>query len=336
MLVLLYQRKKDVKNMGNHEMMIFHAIEKYHHATMMELVRESELSASVIKQILEDMEAQGYIEKTMMNTATKGRNAFVYSLSKKQFMVLGVFVDEQTVDISIRDALNHTHYENHLYLKETKELEDFIVQLTKQFHVTCISMAAAGIVEDLYFYRDVNGKLIAYGICEHLSERLSIPIIIQNDVKTMMMGYVAKSKFKNLAYVYFSRTGVGSSYCIDGKILQGIHHFSGELGLIPFHGRKINDLIKEGPRDALIKDILIQIITTISTTIDPDQIVISGKNIPFHLEKEIKEACMEYLSERYPLCITFRNVPLQDVMDGVHYLGIQRLFEEYTKQGEKA
>ena len=92
--------------MGNHEMMIFHVIEKYHHATMIELLRESELSAPVIKQILEDMEMQGYIEKSMMYTASKGRNAFVYSLSKKRFMVLGVFVDEQTVDISIRDALD--------------------------------------------------------------------------------------------------------------------------------------------------------------------------------------------------------------------------------------
>ena len=322
--------------MGNNQMLVFQAITKYHHATMVELVRESNLSSPVVKQILEEMDSRGYVEKQMLNTSSKGRNANVYSLNHKKFMILGLFIDERTVDISIRDALSHTHYENHLYLKETKELEDFIVTLVERFAVTCVSVAAAGIVDGLYFYRNQKGTLGQFGICEQLSKRLSIPVIIQNDVKTMMMGYVANHTIKDLAYVYFSTTGVGSSYCFHKQMIQGVHHYSGELGMIPFYGKSINEIIQSGVDDQVMKNIITQIITIVSVTIDPQCIVIAGKNIPFHLEKEIKESCKTYLGDRYDLHLEFRNVPLLDVMEGVHYLGIQRLFEEYVKQGEKA
>lgn len=321
-----------VKNL----MLVFQAIAKYHHATIVELVRESGLSAPVVKSILEELETKGYIEKQLMNSSSKGRNANVYSLHNKSFMILGLFIDEQTVDIAIQDALSHTHYENHLYLKETKELEDFIVKLVERFQVRCVSVAAAGIVDGLYFYRDQNGSLIRFGICEHLHQRLSIPIIIQNDVKTMMIGYVSNSTIENLAYVYFSTTGVGSSYWFNKKMIQGVHHYSGELGMIPFHGKKINEILQMGVDDFIMKAIITQIITIVSVTIDPEWIVIAGKNIPFHLEKEIIAGSSVYLGDRYPLHLEFRNVPLHDVMEGVHYLGMQRLFEEYVKQGEKA
>lgn len=322
--------------MVTNQMLVFQAIKKYHHATMTELVRESGLSSPVVKLILEEMEAKGYVEKQIMNTSSKGRNANVYSLHNDKFMVLGLFIDEHTVDISIRDALSNTHYENHLYLKETKELEDFIVKLVERFHVTCVSVAAAGIVDGLFFYRDQKGTLTQFGICDQLNKRLSIPVIIQNDVKTMMMGYVSNSTVQDLAYVYFSTIGVGSSYCIDKKIIQGVHHYSGELGMIPLHGKKINEIIQSGAVNQEMKDIITQVITIISVTIDPKRIVIAGKNIPFHLEKEIKESSKSYLGDRYALQLEFRNVPLHDVMEGVHYLGIERLFEEYIKQGEKA
>ena len=50
-----------------------------------------------------------------------------------------------------------------------------------------------------------------------------------------------------------------------------------------------NEIIQSGVDDQVMKNIITQIITIVSVTIDPQCIIIAGKNIPFHLEKEIKE-----------------------------------------------
>lgn len=319
----------DIKRLNSLE--VVKAMYCFHHATMAELAKETGFSNSAIRTTLKTLEDTGIIEAATVDLSTGGRCPRRYAFSKQKFITLGLFIDEETVDITIRDITGHDYYQNHLYLRETQELEDFIVSLTARYQVKCVSVAAAGVVEGLCFYRDEYGKMVEYAISEHLKSRLDIPVVIENDVRTMMMGYQSNKQLNNFAYLYLNKHGVGSSYCLDANIWRGTNHFSGEIGLIPYHDQKINDIMKQHPDTQQMKQLLIHMIVVISTLIDPQTIVITGKNIPWHLEDEIEESCISYLSKKYPLHTEFRNFPLQDAIDGLHYLAVLKLFEEYTK-----
>lgn len=318
----------DIKRLNAFD--VLKSMYRFHHATMIELAKVTGFSASAIKTTLKTLEDAGIIEKTTLDLSTGGRCPARYAFQKNQFITLGLFIDEETVDITIRDITSHDYYQNHVYIKETKELEDFIVSLVARYQVKCVSVAAAGVVEGLCFYRDEYGKMVEYAITEHLKRRLTIPVVIENDVRAMMMGYQSNHLLNNVAYLYLNKSGVGSSYCLDTQIWRGSNRFSGEIGLMPFHGQKINDIMKQHPDTELMKQMLIQMIVTISTLIDPEKIVITGKMVPWHLEEEIYESCIACLTKKYPLHMEFRNFPLQDAIDGLHYLAVLRLFEVYT------
>ena len=66
-------------------------------------------------------------------------------------------------------------------------------------------------------------------IAVNLKAQLDVPVVVENDVKSMMMGVQADNQYESLAYVYMSQTGVGSAYYLNQQILKGNQAFSGEL-----------------------------------------------------------------------------------------------------------
>lgn len=302
-----------------------------HHGTIAEIASASGFSNSAVRTTLEWLKEKGVLKVQKLDLSTGGRCPRRYAFCQSRFRTLGLFIDDETVDITIRSIAGDDLYQNHVYIKENKELEDFVVMLVDRYAVNCVSVAGAGIIEGLSFYRDVQGVMVEYRITAHLKQRLSIPVVIENDVKAMMMGYQSKQQVELLAYLYISHTGVGSSYYLDSDIWRGSHHFSGEIGLMPYEGHKINEVIQQHPEEALMEKLIQHMIVTISTLIDPQKIVITGKRVPWHCEERIHDVCISYLSEKYPLHLEFRNFPLQDAIDGLHYIAVLKLFEEYTK-----
>lgn len=143
----------------------------------------------------------------------------------------------------------------------------------------------------------------------------------------MMMGKIADEPTSSLAYVYMSKTGIGSAYYMDNHIIRGHQSFSGELGLIPYQNQTINKVIASQPSLDELEKLYTYILTTIAVTIDPEKIIISGKNLN-HLSIENK--MKDYLSLRYSIDFKISLFPLEDALNGLAYLAVLKLFDIYT------
>lgn len=77
-------------------------------------------------------------------------------------------------------------------------------------------------------------------LCEELSEKISLPVIVSNDVKAAMYGewkFGAGKSCNDLVCVFVG-TGIGGGIVSNGEIMHGYHNTAGEVGhmTIDLHG----------------------------------------------------------------------------------------------------
>ena len=72
------------------------------------------------------------------------------------------------------------------------------------------------------------------------------------------------------------------------------------------------------------------ILVAVAVTIDPEKIIIAMKKDNNLSLTKIKEGVSKSLSKRYLINLEKSTNPLEDGLDGLHYLGILKLFDLYT------
>jgi predicted NBD/HSP70 family sugar kinase len=71
-------------------------------------------------------------------------------------------------------------------------------------------------------------------IQNYLSERLSLPVTVENNVRAMALGeaiFGSAQQLRVMAFVY-ARYGVGAGFVVDGKLFRGSGAGAGEIGHI--------------------------------------------------------------------------------------------------------
>lgn len=300
-------------------------------ATMAELVEQTAFSQSSVRSILKDLESRGVLTLTAQDKSSGGRCPGRYSFAMEKFRILCVFIDEGTVEICLKDANGKELFYEHIVCEMNARLEAMLVDIVNEQRATCLSIASSGVVIEDAFYNDHGEMMEKQKIAINLKKAVTIPILIENDVKAMMMGIQAKQQEDSLAYLYFSQTGVGSAYYTNQQILRGCQAFSGELGLLPYQKQTINEVIASQPSIAALEDIYLHLLTTIAVTIDPSRIILAGKSLSQVSLPRIKKGMQNCLSKRYKLAIEVSSDPLSDALKGLHYEGILKLFDHYTE-----
>lgn len=326
-------KSEDIKKINSNALL--HTLLHHKSATMSELVKESGLSQSSVRSILRNLESKGYLVLQTMDQSSGGRCPGRYTFSESFFRVLSVFVDEGTVEIVIKDALENILLKEHICCDLNEELEALLIEYVDRYAICCVCIASSGVVQGDCFYNDNGEYMEKHEIALNLKKVLRIPIIIENDVKCMMIGVQSKQQKEDLAYIYFSHTGVGSAYCLKNQIIQGQQSFAGEIGLLPYQKQTINEVLADHPSQAVLEDLYVLIFTTIAVTIDPSKMVIAVKDVRSLNLDLIKERMQTLLSKRYLMNMEKSLQPLQDALDGLHYLGMTKLFDQYTNYERK-
>lgn len=325
---MMTYKSEDIKKMNSIELL--KKLYQLNNATMAELVAQTSFSQSSVRSILKSLENKGILTLQNVDQSSGGRCPGRYTFSKEHFQILSVFVDEGTVDLKLKDILDNTIFHKHIVCSLNEELENIIITITEKYVVNCISIASSGVIQDECFYTDHGEYMTKHEIALNLKKRTTIPIIIENDVNSMMMSIKAKQSCNNLAYIYMSETGIGSAYYVEGNIIKGHQSFSGELGLLPYQNQTINEVIASKPAKDVLEDMFVLILVAVAVTIDPEKIIIAMKKDNNLSLTKIKEGVSKSLSKRYLINLEKSTNPLEDGLDGLHYLGILKLFDLYT------
>jgi len=127
-------------------------------------------------------------------------------------------------------------------------LDDVLQKIKKNFVISGIAISTAGIVDEkegsiVY----ANNNIPNYNNTElkkKLKNKYHIPVSIENDVNSALLGELNFSNLKNVhsALMFTIGTGIGGALYINGDLYHGFSHSAGEVGYAIINGENIEDI----------------------------------------------------------------------------------------------
>lgn len=285
-------------------------------STITDLAKELDLSVPTVTKFISEMCEEGYINDYGKLETSGGRHPSLYGLNPESGYFIGVDIKKFAINIGLINfkgdmlelEMNIPYkFENtHAALEDLCNLiKAFIkkteIDITKIMNI-CINISGRVNPESGYSFSMFNFS--ESPLAEILSQKISLPVCIDNDTRAMTYGEYLKGSVageKNIIFVNIS-WGLGIGIIIDGKIYTGKSGFSGEFGHthvfdneIICHCGKKGCLETEASGSAFHR-IFLERIKKGETSILSDRL--KEKNRPLTLDDLIEAACKED-----PLCI---------------------------------
>lgn len=320
-------KHKDLKK--NNSYLLLQSLYQKQSATMLDLVNDTHLSQSTVRNMLRAFEREGIVKSIGVNDSTGGRCPNQFSLVDNKFTILCVYVHRAYVDLRIVQlytSLETSRVTYHNY----EELYQTINHYCRQYNVCYIVIAVEGIVEGLCYYTDHNNEYIFNDWIAKMQQQMQVPIHVENDVKTMHQGMrVGHTSKKDVVFLYINTLGMSCSFMYENKIVKGHKGILGELGLLPYQGTTINQALRicENQKDFL--SIVMYLLQVICVAMDPQEIIVSSL-LPFdvdvvHLTKAIKKT----IYQEYPIVVEASPMEYLDI--GQAYIGMMKVLQSNTK-----
>lgn len=261
--------------------------------TINEFVNETKLSTSTIRTIIiENLEAS-VIRKMGIEKSSGGRCATRYEFINENLQMILIILHDNDAFIYVYDIYYNEVFKTYINVCEKYKFITTMQNLIKVYKANCIYISVDGIPENYSYINDVTGKLVKKDLLIELKKKIETPIFLENDVKARSIGYMRKNstQYKNVAYLYLGQNGMGSSFIIDSKIIRGTSNFAGEIGLINYKTKSINDWLREELSDEFYIELVAQILLIVITLFDPEVIVFSGKAVRRNLHDRVIDVC---------------------------------------------
>lgn len=216
--------------------------------TINELAKLVGLSIPTVTKIVSDMMHSGWIVTAGKLEVSGGRYPILYKLREEAAYFVGVDVKHEYINIgviNITGELFYTAYEVPYNLKNTEAKLEELCELVKEH----VRLSGHKMREILNINFNLPGRInpmtgeshnvfnfTEESLAESLSEKLGVPVSLDNDTRGMTYGEYTQGvckgrKLRNVLYVNFS-WGIGLGVILDHKIHLGKSGFSGEIGHI--------------------------------------------------------------------------------------------------------
>ena len=213
-----------------------------------EIAEATNLTPAAVTQICTELIESGLIKECGSDTDAKGagRRKVMLSVNGEYAYILGINIESDSSNIVIANINGEVKARERLDTRTDIEPSEFVdkiadkiegifknePQLREKLIGGCV--AVAGVVD-----KEKGISVHAYGIwntevplCDMLQSRLGITFIIENNIDAFAIAeivYGTATKYDNIMVVKWG-PGVGCSIIIDGKIYEGRHGRSAELG----------------------------------------------------------------------------------------------------------
>lgn len=201
---------------------------------------------------------------------------------------------------SLYNEKNQCILENEIIKKQIvlQDIYDVIDMLLATYSaIGIIGMTLPGIINDGYissvYVEGLNNKKLE----DLFTHKYHKKFVYSNDVNAAALGYYAShDEYESVSFLFqplYFRAGAGS--VVNGHLLTGKHHISGEVKLLPLNLSKSQLELIKTPEGAI--ELVAKMITALCVTIDPEIIALCCQLIPdiSDLEKEL----LKYLPKEY-------------------------------------
>lgn len=221
--------------------------------TIAELAKELNVSVPTVTKLLADLKEEGYLEDNGKIETAGGRRPNVFGLASDVCYTVGVDVRRKRMEIVLMDFQGKVAYKKSGIAYELENTPDSLEKIclaTELFIQECgvernkivgVGFSLTGRVDPnegySYTYFNFNERPLA----EVLTERLGMPVYIENDSRCMMFAeknFGVVKEDKNVLFLNLGR-GIGVGLMFDGKLYYGKTGFAGEFGHIPLFDNEI-------------------------------------------------------------------------------------------------
>ena len=308
--------------------------------TKNQLSKQSGLSVVTINKLIPEMVESGQVLEMTNPIVTGGRRAAVYQLNQNHQLCLVMLYIEEDKEIKTHVSVVNLYgdrlacEEDILQLTDWASIESCIQSYCCKFpNIKMISIGLPGV--DMSSNLTVVDAETMKGIVLHqkIEERFALPVIIENDINAAVFGYKytkANPDSTIVSGLYFpEHYPPGTALVFDDYIYHGSNGLSGETKHLPV----FNDLTFPLSEKSNIMYICEQIIQTIITMYDPNELILYTK------ASVMRRIDLETIKENLPLVFSYgKEVVItnsedfqDDYYQGLVLLGIKELeMQDYT------
>lgn len=318
--------------------LIYQVLIERHTATRQEISDRTGISLTTVRAVLEELMESGQIVGTHLDESSGGRRAQRYALNPVKNLILSFYLDTDRLHYQLVN-LNGEVLEEGEEHAGSADLMDFVDRKIADWDICAIGVGVIGIVDQGKFFSGCTlDGLVENDLGEALQARYGLPVVLETDTVAIAYGYAIRyleqhpeclAESVNLAYLYFSKTGCGAGFVVDGKPLHGAGHFAGELGFLPLEpGKTLAQVMSSPDSFEAHMDAVCRVIAIVNCVTNPGLVILGGDFLGTDstkldlIEHRLKE---RYLSE--PLCpgLLLTDCGRTDYLRGVKELALRKI-----------
>lgn len=309
--------------------------------TKAEIARKTSLSIvtcnTLLNELLEEQEILA-ADHQGIKTGRPGRPASQYIYNVDYIHVLGIYVDTHStgfkIEYVVADAFGQQRQQEEIYAEQMdyNYIEEKIAQiLEKDPLIKGISFGIPGVLDSGVVERCDVESFVGVDIKGGLEKRFGIDVEVRNDMDFISYGVYngASLTTGNLATMFFPTTNnsyVGAGFIIDGKVLNGSSHFSGELSYVAegfgFTREQQRKMLND--RDEFC-ELVSRMLLIVIGTIDPKKIVVMGNGINAEELMKIWKICNKVVPENHLPELSADNNIERNYLNGLIQVELNKL-----------
>lgn len=213
---------------------------------------------------------------------------------QRKILCLTIYKNKERIHISYCLYQNGQILLNNEIIKysiSVQDIYDVLDTLVLQYpDISMIGMATPGIIYNGFLSSSYIKDIENNDILSAFTSRYTQKIIITNDVNAAAVGYYVSQKMYQTFMFLFQpiSLGAGAGIIVDGKLVNGCHHFAGEVLYLPLELSQDKSKLNRTPEGTL--ELVSKTILSSMCVIDPQAIILFSDLITDvdELEKEIE------------------------------------------------
>ncbi|ACB59854.1 ROK family transcriptional regulator [Exiguobacterium sp. RIT594] len=224
--------------------LVLRLIRMHQPISRVELAQQTKLTKPTVSNIVGELIADQLVMERELGVSNGGRKPILLELVAKEQYVIGIDATSHRFIGVIADLSGNTIHEVETMGKfdTNEELMEAVVQLCQQLidatdqvgTIHGIGISVHGMVnpETGVILFAPRFHLHDVALKEHLEQRFAYPVFIENDVRALASFELLFGEgvgVDQFFYLYAGE-GIGGAYVLDGKLIDGENHITGEVG----------------------------------------------------------------------------------------------------------